>query len=312
MNVASITALWLAVGVRCDSPFAKGPFQVERSFALLFAAPVDAEMRAVARALNLQLNVSCHGTYAGATVDDIESLLQTPLTKLDQAYKFSGIDVRAAGLRHKKQQKAKLFATDSAKAQQMFWVVGFAQHVQHVWRSLARLCDSFHLRVVVLRRRDQFAHALSLVHEKHQKQQQQQQVMVMNENINASMSTSTGSPLLAVKFEDFIEATDSVVRDNALLDWFKSTIDSPSCLLELDLETLAESPDDSLAILLKHVGADPTRQQLDDSTTNVSVALRNAIRSRDELATVTQNAFALFRRIRELRQPQPWRDTIQQ
>lgn len=309
MNVAPLGVVLLAVGALCDSPFAKGPFQVERSFALLFAAPVDAEMRAVARALNLQLNVTCHGTYAGANVDDIESLLQTPLTKLDQAYKFSGIDVRAAGLRHKKQQKAKLFATDSAKAQQMFWVVGFAQHVQHVWRSLARLCDSFHLRVVVLRRRDRVAHALSLVLEKHQKQQLLQQAK-LNENLNAS--TSADSNVIAVKVDDFVEAMDSVVRDNALLDWFKSTINSPSssCLLELDLETLAESPDDSLATLLKHFGADPTRQQLDDSITNVSVALRSAIRSRDELATLTHNTFALFRRFSELRHPR--RDTIQQ
>jgi hypothetical protein len=85
--------------VRANEPFVRGPFQVERSFALLFAAPVSAEISAVARVLNLQLNVTCHGTYAGSDVDDIELLLQTPLTKLDQAYKFSGIDVRAAGLR---------------------------------------------------------------------------------------------------------------------------------------------------------------------------------------------------------------------
>jgi hypothetical protein len=297
MNVALLALL--TIGAQCDSPFFKGPFQVERSFALLFASPVDSEMRAVARALNLQLNVTCHGTYAGADLDDIESLLQTPLTKLDQAYKFSGIDVRAAGLRHKKQQKAKLFATDSAKAQQMFWVVGFAQHVQHVWRSLARLCDSFQLQIVVLRRRDRIAHALALVHEKHR--QQMMATMAMNENLNASMSTLVSTSFV-IQFDEFVEAMDAVVRDNALLDWFKTTIDSPSCLLELDLETLAERPDDSLAILLNHVGADPTRHQLQDSITNVSVALRSAIRSRDELLGETHNAIALFRRIRAFEQ----------
>jgi hypothetical protein len=276
--------LWLvALACAAELPFVRGPFQVERSFALLFAAPVSAEISAVARVMNLQLNVTCHGTYAGSDVDDIEFLLQTPLTKLDQAYKFSGIDVRAAGLRHKRQQKAKLFATDSAKAQQVHWVVGFAQHVQHVWRSLARLCEPFHMRVVAVRRRDRVAHALALAHEKLR--------------ARADFNATTTMQQVSVQFEDFVDAFDTVQRDNALLDWFLSTFAAHSCVLEIDLETLASSPDASIGRLLTHFGANPA-QRLDDAATNASVALRGAIRSRGELASETSNAIALLRRIR--------------
>ena len=104
----------------------------------------------VANALNLQSNVVCHNDYV-KTLDDIENVLATPLTKLDQAMKRANLDLRALGLRNKRASNVKEFDQDVAKYQKENFVVGFIQtgmlivlFIRFFLTATSKLIKSFH------------------------------------------------------------------------------------------------------------------------------------------------------------------------
>ncbi len=237
---------------------------------MLFAAPVASEMKAVALQLNMRENVTCHGDYAGRDVLELEELFSAPLQKVDQALKFCGVDVKAVGLRNKKKAGlSKAWSSELALRQQTWNAVGFVQSVSQVWRSIARLCDSFNMRFVLMRR-DPVAHAVARLY--------------------ARFNATGGAPFVVAP-DDFLDELDRVERDKALLQWLARELGA--CAITVDMEQLG-GPGGGFERMLAHLRLPEQRAawaaELSDNATAV------VVRTRADFEALVGNWQALMRR----------------
>jgi hypothetical protein len=256
-----------------QSPFRAGAYQVERTFAVLFSAPVRSEMSFVAQQLNAFANVTCHGPYTGRDLLEIEEILAAPLDKVEQAFKFAGIDLKSAGMRNKKKNRLAAglhdqWSTEAVAQQQAFSTVGFVQSVGDVWRSIARLCEPFHMRVVFVER-ERVAHALSR----------------LLERANQSL------PFVVNPLE-LIDELDVVDRDAALMQWLRREM-APGCATTIDLEQFADDPASGARRLLAFFESRGAAVR-----TQFNVTAPPAIRRRADFAAMTANWMALQRRLK--------------
>lgn len=230
-------------------------------------------MKAVALQLNVLQNVTCHGDYAGRDVLELEELFAAPLQKTDQALKFCGVDVKAVGLRNKKKAGLSKAWSGEVVARQQTWnAVGFVQSASQVWRSIARLCDSWNMRFVLMRR-DPVAHAIARLY--------------------ARFNASAGAPFVVAP-DDFLDELDRVERDKSFLQWLARELGD--CAIAVDMEQLASGG--GLERMLAHLRL--SHQRVGWAADLAANATAVVVRTRADFEPLVGNWQALMRRLKQL------------